>query len=76
VYRGITDPNGYQGFAWTTDPKVAGSFARGAGLRVPVRGGKVITGRVRIDHVLAYITSRKESEVIVDPRFIIDVETR
>jgi hypothetical protein len=70
VFRGVTSPAGIKGFAWTTDPKTAAKFARGAGERIKVKGGAVITGYVRPTHVLAFITGRKESEVIVDPRLV------
>jgi hypothetical protein len=73
VYRGITQPGGERGIAWTTDPKIAAKFASGAGERIPVVGGVVITGRVRPSSVLAYLTERGESEVIVDPRLISDM---
>lgn len=56
------------GCAWTTNPKIAGTFARGAGLRVPIRGGTVVRGTVDRRDVLAYLTGRGEFEVIVDPR--------
>ena len=74
VYRGGMPSDVRMGFAWTTDPKVAQKFAAGAGSRVATPGGVVISGRVRSSHVLAYITGRSESEVIVDPRYVIDVE--
>jgi hypothetical protein len=72
VYRGITSEAGAKGFAWTTDPKIAQKFASGAGERREVKGGAVIAGFVARHNVLAYITERGESEVIVDPAFILD----
>jgi hypothetical protein len=74
VYRGGRPETVRRGFAWTTDPKVAKRFASGAGERVPVQGGVVISGKVRASVVLAYITGRQEAEVIVDPRLVQDVE--
>lgn len=67
VFRGgwpVVEP----GIAWTTDPKIATKFASGAGLRVRTEGGQVLRGTVARRDVLAYITGRGESEVIVDPR--------
>jgi hypothetical protein len=69
VFRGgwpVVEP----GIAWTTDPKIASKFARGAGLRVNASGGQVARGSVARQDVLAYITGRGESEVIVDPRLV------
>jgi hypothetical protein len=73
VYRGITQTGGERGIAWTTDPKIAAKFANGAGERIRIVGGVVITGRVRPSSVLAYLTERGESEVIVDHRLVTDV---
>jgi hypothetical protein len=56
-----------QGFAWTTDPKIAQKFASGAGERIQRKDGVVIKGTVMRSQVLAYLTGRGESEVIVDP---------
>lgn len=55
------------GMAWTTDKRIAKMFARGAGFRVPIKDGVVLTRRVRPRKVLAFLTGRHESEVIVDP---------
>lgn len=63
------------GFAWTTDPKVARVFANGAGVRRPMAGGVVISGLVKPSQVIAYISGRNESEVIVDPRLVSHIKT-
>jgi hypothetical protein len=73
VFRGGPPFNLRGGFAWTTDPKVARRFANGAGVRTPQAGGIVISGLVRHRDVIAYITDRNESEVIVDPRRVRNV---
>jgi hypothetical protein len=69
VYRG--QPEGATlGIAWTTDKSIAEKFASGAGARVPTPGGVVVVGRIDPDLVLAYLTERGESEVIVDPLWV------
>lgn len=67
VYRGGDPFSVRKGIAWTTDPKIARKFALGAGVRVPTANGVVIAGDVMPHYVLAYLTGRGESEVIVDP---------
>jgi hypothetical protein len=70
VYRGgPSNPSLVKGIAWTLDPKVARGFANGAGVRVQQKG-IVVSGSVKRGDVIAYITGRNESEVIVDPRAI------
>jgi hypothetical protein len=69
VYRGGPPVTGTRnGIAWTTDPKIAQRFANGAGERVQRTNGVVIEGYVHDSKVLAYITGRNESEVIVEPK--------
>jgi len=66
VYRGqfkATDP---LGIAWTTDKKIARKFANGASLLVDIQG-VVLTRRIRISDVYAYLTGRGESGIICDP---------
>lgn len=70
VYRGGLPKGIATGFAWTTDPKIARKFANGAGSRVQTPGGIVIAGLVKPSHVIAFITRRGESEVIVDPTMV------
>jgi hypothetical protein len=70
VYRGQREGDPF-GIAWTTDPKVAGKFARSLGGRDPGdHGGVTYTGLVPREAVLAYITRRGESEVVVDPEHV------
>jgi hypothetical protein len=66
VFRGQM-PNAPKGIAWTLDPKIAQKFANGAGNRVPEPQGVVYRGFVAREHILAYLTRRGESEVIVNP---------
>jgi hypothetical protein len=70
VFRGGPPATVKGGIAWTLDPKIARKFADGAGERVPVRGSVVVTGLVRPRDVIAYLTERGESEVIVEPRLV------
>jgi hypothetical protein len=66
VYRGqrMSDKTG---FAWSLQQRVAQKFAVSGGGRAPVKDGLIIMGHVRPHDVLAYLTSRGEDEVIVDP---------
>jgi hypothetical protein len=67
IFRGGLPNAVRDGFAWTTDPKIAHRFAVTGGGRQPVKGGVIATGTVDRRAVMAYITERGESEVIVDP---------
>jgi hypothetical protein len=69
VYRGQM-PGGGFGIAWSLDADTATKFAKGAGIRNPM-AGTVYTGHVRRADVLAYLTGRGESEIIVDPTNVI-----
>ena len=73
VYRGGSPFTVKKGFAWTTDPKVARKFADGAGTRTRMVNGVVVVGYVKPRHILAYLTERGESEVIVDPATIANI---
>jgi hypothetical protein len=65
VYRGQM-PGDPLGIAWTTDRTIAVRFAKGAGGRAPMDGA-VVTGTVARRNVIAFLSERGESEVIVDP---------
>jgi hypothetical protein len=65
VYRGQVGEE--LGISWTTDPRIAEKFSRSGGLRATQHGGRVIKGTVRRGDILAYLTRRDESEIIVDP---------
>lgn len=73
VFRGGSPFTVKAGISWTLDPKIAGKFAATLGGRVKVHGGVVVTGLVRPADVLAYLTDRGESEVIIDPRLVRDI---
>lgn len=66
VYRG-QDQGTAPGIAWTTDLAIAEKFARGAALRQGHRAGNVLVATVPRNRVIAYLTGRGESEVILDP---------
>jgi hypothetical protein len=65
VYRGMESPTEARGVAWSTDRSIAAFFAQ----RYAPAGekGLIVEGRVRASNVLAWIQSRNESEVVVDP---------
>lgn len=71
VYRGqrARDPFG---IAWSLDPKVAQRFQRTGGLRQNIPDGLLFKARARRADVLAYLTGRGESEVVIDPRLLMD----
>lgn len=74
VYRG-QPPGAPIGCAWSLDRKVADKFARGAWARVPVAEGEIIKLEIPRNQILAYLTSRHEEEIIIDPRGIERTET-
>lgn len=65
VYRGQIGDN--VGISWTLDKKIAKTFAATGGGRQTIRGGRILTRIVKRSDVLAYLTGRGESEVIIDP---------
>ena len=69
--------HGNPGISWTTDKRIALKFAATGGGRIRVRGGVLLQARVSTIQpgaVLAYITGRDESELIVDPKFLVNVD--
>lgn len=64
VYRGQVGD--VVGISWTLDKKIAEKFAATGGMRQQIRGGKVLTRIVPLRNILAYLTGRGESEVIID----------
>lgn len=63
-FRG-QDADAPLGIAWSLNREVAEKFARGAGSRQQNRGGTVFETVVSRKEILAYLTSRGESEVIL-----------
>lgn len=64
VYRGQREGEKL-GIAWSLDRDIAEKFALGASFRTPILGS-VIERQVKRKQVLAYLTKRGESEVIID----------
>lgn len=75
IYRGQSETDRL-GMAWSLSEEVAARFARGASVRVPggIPNPVVWRGRIHRRMVLAYLTGRHESEVIIDPGSIRAVE--
>lgn len=71
IFRGC-QPKDKRGISWTFNPRKADWFAR----RLDHRGtAKVYKARVRSKKgILGVFLSRDEDEVVVDPRYLIDVE--
>jgi hypothetical protein len=65
IYRGQVGPT--LGISWTLDINIARKFARTGGLRGTATGGVILRATVMAGDVMAYITGRGESEIIVDP---------
>lgn len=63
VYRGQVGDA--VGISWTLDHAIAKKFARTGGGRQLVRGGRILKRIVKRSEVLAYLTGRGESEVII-----------
>jgi hypothetical protein len=66
IYRGFAHDDALDGFSWTLDRARAKWFARRAAWRkgdVP----RVATAKVKREHVIAYITSRDEQEIVLLP---------
>ncbi len=67
VYRGVTqyNANKIRVLSWTLDRDTAEWFAHRFG-----ENGKVYEAVIDKEHILAYFASRKESEVIVEPKYL------
>lgn len=70
VYRGQIGTES-RGISWTLDKKVAETFASSGGGRVRVQGGVILKRKIQSKHVLAYLTERGESEVILTPLYYV-----
>lgn len=70
IYRGVGTLSTpiIEGYSWTTDIKIARFFAN------RFNDGLVYKGKVHISKVVDYITHRSESEVLVIPRNVMDIE--
>lgn len=73
IYRGVS--GGYedqeQGLSWTLSKKVANYFAT----RYRHKGqGEIYTATIQKKHILAYIRGRSEEEIIVDIKYLENIE--
>lgn len=66
IYRG-QHGTANSGIAWTLDEKIAQRFAITGGGRGPMKVGVVHTAFVQRRDVIAYLTLRREQEVVVNP---------
>ena len=70
VYRGVTSFNAknVKALSWTLDRSVAEWFATRFD-----EDGTVYQARIDKPHIYAYFDGRNESEVIVDPKYLMDI---
>lgn len=71
IYRGVTSYNAdnIKALSWTLDYDKAEWFANRFG-----EEGTVYEAEIEKSHILAYFSRRNESEVIVDPKYLIDID--
>jgi hypothetical protein len=72
IYRGVSGIGSAEGIAWTLDIDKARWFARR--LVLVNRNPRLYRATVHADDVLGYFTGRGESEVLVDPAHLRNVE--
>ncbi len=70
VYRGVTSYNAknIRALSWTTSRETAEWFAHRFG-----EEGTVYEAQIDKAHIFAYLSDRSEAEVILDPRYLIDI---
>ena len=70
IYRGVTSFNGknVKALSWTLDRSVAEWFASRFD-----EDGTVYQAQIDKSHIYAYFDGRNESEVIVDPKYLMDI---
>lgn len=70
IYRGVTSYNAknIKALSWTTDYQTAEWFAHRFG-----EEGTVYEALISKEHILAFFNSRNESEVIVDPKHLMNI---
>ena len=70
VYRGVTSHNAknVRALSWTLDYDVAEWFSKRFN-----EDGTVYEAQINKEHILALFNSRNESEVIVDPKYLMDI---
>lgn len=71
IYRGVTEYNGenIRALSWTTNYDTGKWFAGRYGEK-----GKVYQADIDKKHILAYIDQRGESEIIVEPKYLKNIE--
>ena len=73
IYRGYRFDDAAPGFSWTLDKARARWFA--GRLRTDDHPDpKIVSGYVAREHVIAYITSRDEQEIVVLPEHVTEIE--
>ena len=73
IYRGYRFDSALQGFSWTLDKARARWFSER--LRQDDHPSpKIASGYVAREHVIAYITSRDEQEIVTLPEHVVDLE--
>lgn len=70
IYRGVTSYNAknIKALSWTTDYQTAEWFAHRFG-----EEGTVYEAQISKEHILAFFNGRNESEVIVDPKYLMNI---
>lgn len=70
VYRGVTSYNSksLKALSWTLDKSIADWFAHRFD-----EDGRVYEAKIKKDHIYALFNNRNESEVILDPKYLIDI---
>ena len=71
VYRGVTsvNRNRVHAMSWTLNPETAKWFAHRFG-----ENGTVYEAKIQKAHILALFNGRNESEIVVDPSFLMNIE--
>ena len=70
VYWGVTSYNAknLKGLSWTLNPETAEWFANRFG-----EDGTVYEAQIKKSHVYALFSGRNASEIIVDPKYLMDI---
>ena len=66
VYRGQSQAAKI-GISWSLDETVAQNFGRSGGLRETIKDGIIYQAQVNRNDIIAFLSSRGESEIIVNP---------
>lgn len=72
VYRGFNGNGGIDGLSWTIDKKTALFFAKR--FAKSDEDATIATGKIKKSDIIAYLTGRNESEVLVLPENVTDIE--